>query len=339
VSYLPPVELVSGAAKQGIDKAELPRVTAAKSPELTKNLKKAQKYEKKGDQAFSKKKRAKALEYYAKALKYDPMNPVIQEKINTINAFFITQNTTLVEQDEEPPLVADDSSSEPFALSNDKKEIIHTETATPSFWSRILWPFSHKSKKDDPKEKDAIVSMLEDAEKLYQEKKYNDAYQLFEDILAIQPENEHALKRSVTIEMMRAIEDNSAERVQPVTLQRERTMTGQADVAVQKKEMLTQKKLVPAQQQVLTTPIAVNPKSASELYKPIDTDVYSDINKLLEKGEKYYRKGDFEKALTYYYNVLRYDLRNEQAQKMIKTIADIQRSEQMQKSLDSVNSQ
>lgn len=111
----------------------------------------------------------------------------------------------------------------------------------------------------------------------------------------------------------------------------ERDRLGKAE-----KSVFTQTKLVPTKKRVVRVPPSINPQSNSVLNSPLDAKTKKRIKKLLKKGEKQYRRENFDKALKYYFQVLQLDIRNEQAQKMTRTITDIQRSHEIQKTLTSI---
>jgi tetratricopeptide (TPR) repeat protein len=103
--------------------------------------------------------------------------------------------------------------------------------------------------------------------------------------------------------------------------------------ANEKNQFLTQTKIVPTKKQVKTIPPSIDPQSKSVLHQPLEENAKKRIAKILKKAERQYRKGNLDKALEYYFQVLQLDIRNEQAQKMTRTITDIQRSQAMEKTV------
>jgi len=292
-SYLPPLEYMPTKEK-----------VAVPEQELSKQAKKAQKYMDKANSAFKDNEHKKALKYYKKVLIYDPSNSVASEKVSAINLLFIKEKEAEAIA-KQPAAVGKEISQDevvdlsvPPEIAPDKEQTLLSEEKDRSFWSRFFSPFSRKEKGDKKTQAEEVGVMLEEAEELYVKKKYKKAFVLFEKVLTVEPENEHALKRSVTIEMIQEIEEES-KRPQKAVEPDSKTLTiNTTGTSIQKDVIFTQKKIVSAAPQVFTTPITTTAASAAVLYKPIEQDTYAQIDDLLKKGEKYYRKESYEKPFT-----------------------------------------
>jgi tetratricopeptide (TPR) repeat protein len=187
-----------------------------------------------------------------------------------------------------------------------------------SFLSRIF----NKKKSNDSSDIQASnpasekkKALQEKADKYFERSKYSKALTYYERALILEPEDVSIKDQIQTIRMILEMQEKGKSKKDRVPL---------LTLPVPDDEVLVQKTIVPAHKEVYQKKADFSPVSLQIFNQAINPDTQSKIDALLKKGEKQFSKNNYDKALSYYFQVLRYDLKNEQAQKMIKTINDMQ---------------
>ena len=200
------------------------------------------------------------------------------------------------------------------------------------------YPQSEEEKKRIRRFKEARKH-LQKARKYYDKKKYEKAIHEYNIVLDLDPENEKvpAMIEKISDELEAQKEEQLIKKEAKEQVRNKK----EVQKLLQRGEKYYKKKKYEEALREYNKVINLDTKNedAQKMIKTISKEQQSqkeealrkqkekEVQQLFQKGESYYKKKHYDRALLQYNKILEHDPKNEQAQKMIKTISNAQQSQ------------